>query len=152
MLLCGSAVGPADSWKVVASPLSDCFRRLARRVPDRSFSNEKMQITNTKEMHGCKHDRQKRKAKMDVIYPWSHPRPGSRLAGYKRHSPALFSLTVQSVGCRSRARLDQGSTVDLALHSYWAPSFFFRHTVLGDHYFCSLSSPPSMPRAVGSTA
>jgi hypothetical protein len=31
--------------------------------------------------------------------------------------------------------------VDLALHSYWAPSFFFRHTVLGDHYLRSFIIP-----------
>ena len=57
-------------------------------------------------------------------------------------TPPLSSFpTVHSVGCRSRARLDQGSTVDLALHSYWAPSFFFRHTALGDHYLCSFAIP-----------
>src|SRR4051812_41137056 len=53
-----------------------------------------------------------------------------RLTAHTHHSHALFAPTVQSVGCRSRARLDRGSTVDLALHSYWAPSFFFRHTLM----------------------
>jgi hypothetical protein len=30
---------------------------------------------------------------------------------------ATFCATIQHVGCRSRARLDQKGTVDLALHS-----------------------------------
>ena len=50
---------------------------------------------------------------------------------------ATFCATIQPVGCRSRARLDQGRTVDLALHSSRAPSFFFRHTILGGHSFPS---------------
>jgi hypothetical protein len=48
--------------------------------------------------------------------------------------PTPFSLQPSSlVGCHLRTRLDQGSTADLALHSYCAPSFFFRHTVLDDY-------------------
>lgn len=53
--------------------------------------------------------------------------------------PTPFSLQPSSlVGCHLRDRLDQGSTADLALHFYCAPSFFFRPTVLDDYYLLSL--------------
>jgi hypothetical protein len=44
------------------------------------------------------------------------------------HFRTLFCL-ITAVGLRLHVRLDQGTAVDLALHSERAPSFFLRHTV-----------------------
>ncbi|KAJ5264599.1 hypothetical protein N7534_008074 [Penicillium rubens] len=58
-------------------------------------------------MYECKHD--KHKAKINIIYPWS--RVGLVPAPLQHTIFTPSSLQPSSfVGCRSRARLDQGST------------------------------------------
>ena len=93
---------PSDNWKVVASPLGDSFRRLARHL-NRSSPNAR-----------CKHDKHSESQDKRHL-PQLPRRPGSRLAGYARQSHAVFSPTFQSLCCCSCARLDQGNRVDWAL-------------------------------------
>lgn len=53
---------------------------------------------------------------------------------------ATFCATIQPVGCRSRARLDQGRTVDLALHLLTGATF-----LLPSHYPGGSFFPISVP-------
>ena len=138
MLLCGSAVRPADSFKAVASPLNERFMGLAGGDPLSGPFKNKTRLR--------KHNQQRKIERASTSVAPSPDNPG-RLYCTPPTPHSSICTAISAVGCRSCARLHQGSTMDLALYSLRAPSFSFRHTVLRG----SSSSASFTPRAMGST-
>lgn len=92
MLLCGSALRPADSWKEVASPLNGFSIQFVRRLH-----------ANALERKRCK--QHKINARWETEMNAVH---------------AVHNVLAPSAAqprCRLYTRLDQGSAVDLLLYS-----------------------------------
>ena len=96
MLLCGSAVRPADSFKVVPSPLDDRFMKFAKRFLNRSLKNEK-DVTKRRKCADANMINT-RKSQNERRLPLAHPRPGSRVA--RVHTPFPRPLLSNRPICR----------------------------------------------------
>lgn len=86
---------------------------LAVRAPD---LRPRIYASKTKEIQTCKHNKQMESQSQrhsPLIILTTQP-----LLHQGTPSPTpLFHTTIRAVDCRFRARFNQGSTVDLALHS-----------------------------------